>query len=46
MVENFEFPQGATPLSDCSGLIPGWVNDISDLNRVEAENIMKAQCIT
>ncbi|NNM43541.1 MAG: hypothetical protein HKM07_04295 [Chlamydiae bacterium] len=43
MIERFEFPEDATPISDCSGLIPGWVHDLGDLNRVEAENIMNAQ---
>lgn len=43
MPENFEFPEGATPLSDCSGLIPLWVHHLYDLNRVEAENILVAQ---
>ncbi|NGX46690.1 MAG: hypothetical protein K1000chlam3_00051 [Chlamydiae bacterium] len=43
MVESFEFPEGATPISDCSGLIPVWVHNLNDLNRVEAENIMNAQ---
>jgi len=43
MVENFEFPEGATPITDCSGLIPDWVHHLKDLNRVEAENILKAQ---
>lgn len=39
----FEFPEGATPISDCSGLIPIWVHHLNDLNRVEAENILNAQ---
>ncbi len=26
MEERFEFPEGATPISDCSGLIPLWVH--------------------
>lgn len=43
MPECFEFPEGATPISDCSGLIPLWVHHLEDLNRVEAENILKAQ---
>lgn len=43
MKVSFEFPEGATPLNDCSGLKPFWVTSISDLNRVEAENILKAQ---
>jgi Fic-DOC domain mobile mystery protein B len=43
MAEQFEFPEGATPISDCSGLIPTWVHDLNDLNRVEAENIINAQ---
>lgn len=43
MVERFEFPEGATPITDCSGLIPVWVHNLNDLNRVEAENIMSAQ---
>lgn len=43
MVRQFEFPEGATPLADCSGLIPNWVHHLDDLNRVEAENIAHAQ---
>jgi len=37
------FPEGATPIEDASGLIPNWVHHLNDLNRVEAENILKAQ---
>lgn len=43
MSERFEFPEGATPIADCSDLIPVWVHNLNDLNRVEAENIMQAQ---
>jgi fido (protein-threonine AMPylation protein) len=43
MTRYFDFPQGATLITDCSGLIPPWVHTLSDLNRVEAENILKAQ---
>lgn len=43
MPERFEFPDGATPIGDCSGLIPLWVHHLHDLNRVEAENILTAQ---
>ncbi len=43
MDKHIEFPDDATPLSDYSGLIPGWVYNLADLNRVEAENIMIAQ---
>jgi len=43
MPEHFEFPEGATPIADCSGLIPLRVHHIHDLNRVEAENILNAQ---
>lgn len=43
MVRRFEFPEGATPIDDCSGLIPNWVHHLDDLNRVEAENIAHAQ---
>ncbi len=43
MIQRFEFPDGATPIVDCSGLIPGWVHHLNDLNRVEAENIAHAQ---
>ena len=43
MPERFEFPEGATPIGDCSGLIPVWVHHLHDLNRVEAENIMNSQ---
>jgi Fic-DOC domain mobile mystery protein B len=42
-IECFEFPEGATPIADCSGLIPTWVHNLNDLNRVEAENISHAQ---
>ncbi len=38
-----EFPEGATPLSDYSGLKISWVQFLSDLNRAEAENIYQAQ---
>ena len=43
MNKQFSFPQWATPIHDCSGLIPHWVCHLNDLNRVEAENILKAQ---
>lgn len=43
MAKWLEFPDGATPLGDCSGLIPAWVHHLEDLNRVEAENIAQAQ---
>lgn len=43
MIEYFEFPEGATPISDYSDLIASWVQYASDTNRVEAENILKAQ---
>lgn len=39
----FNYPEHATPINDCSGLIPEWVHNIDDLNRVEAENILSAQ---
>lgn len=39
----FQFPEGATPINDCSGLIPQWVQNLKDLNRIEAENILDAQ---
>ncbi len=38
-----KYPDGATPLNDYSELIPRWVKNLSDLNRVEAENISVAQ---
>lgn len=38
----FNWPDGATPLDDYSGLIPSRVITLSDLNRVEAENIAYA----
>ncbi len=38
----FEYPEGATPINDISGLKPSWVNKQSQLNRVEAENISYA----
>lgn len=43
MVKQFLFPANATPIEDCSGLLLEWVHTLSDLNRVEAENILKAQ---
>src|SRR5882757_7560109 len=43
MIRQFDFPEGSTPITDCSGLIPLWVHHLNDLNRVEAENIMNAQ---
>ncbi len=43
MIRHFECPEGATPIDDCSGLIPIWVHHLNDLNRIEAENILKAQ---
>lgn len=43
MIRYFECPEGATPIDDCSGLIPAWVHHLTDLNRIEAENILKAQ---
>lgn len=43
MAKHFEFPEGATPIDDCSGLIPAWVHHLNDLNRAEADNIMNAQ---
>jgi Fic-DOC domain mobile mystery protein B len=42
-MRNFDFPQGATPLNDYSGLKLSWVQFLSDLNRAEAENIFLAQ---
>lgn len=39
----FEFPDGATPIHDSSDLLPLWVQNMTDLNRVEAENISQAQ---
>ena len=41
--DGFEIPEGATPISDYSGLKPTWVRNMRDLNRVEAENIIFAQ---
>lgn len=43
MATHFEFPEGSTPIFDASGLIPAWVHNLGDLNRVEAENIIDAQ---
>jgi Fic-DOC domain mobile mystery protein B len=39
MIKNFQFPEGATPIPECSGLIPTWVHNLSDLNRIEGTNI-------
>lgn len=38
----FEYPEGATPIDDISGLKISWVKTQKDLNRVEGENIAKA----
>ena len=42
MTIKFEYPQGATPINDVSGLKLSWVNTQGQLNRVEAENISYA----
>jgi|688.fasta_scaffold369427_2 Fic-DOC domain mobile mystery protein B len=39
----FNYPVGATPLNDYSGLIPKTILTQKDLNRAEAENIFQAQ---
>ncbi len=39
----FLFPEDATPLDDCSGLIPTWVYTLKELNRIEFENILEAK---
>lgn len=36
-------PEGSTPVEDLSGLKFPWVQTLHDLNRVEAENISRAQ---
>lgn len=36
------YAHGATPIDDISNLIPRWVQTQSDLNQVEAENILNA----
>lgn len=41
--DKFSLLEGATPIPDISGLRPMWVQNMEDLNRVEAENIMEAQ---
>ena len=43
MPKNMHMPEGATPISDWSDLIPKWVHCLSDLNIVEAENIRFVQ---
>ncbi|NGX50254.1 MAG: hypothetical protein K1060chlam2_00095 [Chlamydiae bacterium] len=40
---HFKFPEDATPISDSSDLLISWVQNMKDLNRVEAENISHAQ---
>ncbi len=42
-MREFDFPEGATPINDCSCLIPIWVHNLKDLNRMEADNIVIAQ---
>jgi Fic-DOC domain mobile mystery protein B len=37
---DFEYPKGATPIDDISGLKISWVQTQADLNRVEAEAIV------
>ncbi len=37
MPERFEFPEGATPIDDCSGLIPVWVHHFAQQNRSAGE---------
>ncbi|HSW73443.1 MAG TPA: mobile mystery protein B [Chlamydiales bacterium] len=39
----FDFPEGATPIHDASGLKISWVKNLEDLNGIEAENISLAQ---
>ena len=38
----FEYPEGATPIDDISGLKISWIKTQAHLNRVEAENISQA----
>ncbi len=38
----FDYPEGATPINDISGLKLSWVQTQAHLNRVEAENISYA----
>ncbi len=38
----FDYPEGATPIDDISGLITEWVRTQEDLNLVEAENVSQA----
>ena len=38
----FDYPEGATPIDEISGLKISWVKTQKDLNRVEGENIAKA----
>ncbi|HLB52261.1 MAG TPA: mobile mystery protein B [Chlamydiales bacterium] len=42
-MKKIDFPEGATPLADYSGLKLPWIQILSDLNRAEAENIFSAQ---
>ncbi|MFA5250493.1 MAG: mobile mystery protein B [Parachlamydiales bacterium] len=41
-MKNFEYPEGATPIDDISGLKISWVTTQAHLNMVEAENIALA----
>ncbi len=43
MIDAFEHPEGATPISDYSFLKLPWIHTQQDLNRAEAENIALAQ---
>ena len=42
-MKKINYPDGATPLNDYSGLKLSWVKSLDDLNRAEAENIAKGQ---
>ncbi len=42
-MKNFNYAEGATPLSDYSELKLNWVHNQNDLNKAEAENIALAQ---
>ena len=42
MPKRFDSPEGATPISDESGLKIHWVKNQNDLNDVEGENIFDA----
>jgi len=40
MLERFEFPEEATPLDACIGLIPPWIHHLNDLKMAEPKDYL------